>query len=700
MPRLRFSWVAAFLAAVLIHAVVLAALSWKSDEDEAAGAASGGSTISVALGTRGAGDSATMVAPVSTDSVAAAESTPLSPDTEALPPPLESAWPVDPEALALRPPGDAETVLPSFARPAATTSDDATVQVIAPREASPAAADDRSVLLPPKEMTASTSETVLARAAIQTKPTPPRDTEPVSAAEVRTAATASNDSTEEVVIPREVAPALVNERETPLEPMETKVVLPAPAALTAAGSTARVPDAPVAVETVLAPPASIGETLSEASVAISVAPSEVQAAAAPDRGMLPVTREIAATPPPPARPPNMNVGTSALHPPADAENVAAQPAQTIRPVATAVGGSTVRAGTPREVYAVSAAESAVLSRSAEITVTAPAVAATQATIPASQQSRSPSTVETVGAPVSPTAVAKPSSSGARAVPSREITMAAAVERAGAPPPITPVTSASSQLSFAQVVETKAAVPVGPPETAAFQTAPDPSTAATVPPSAAAIVEDASAVTPETRPAVPRPVERPPRADVASLAPPSEPDAQGQEPSTKVPGARQSQKRQPRPDTEASSNLDEPSRSTGNPGQPNDGETGVETPLVPSDPGQAGTEVASLAIDLSGDDGVPDGWSEYLGRLQTWLRQHKEYPRRARFRRQEGTTILHFVIDRDGRLRDYGIERSSGHELLDRAVIDMIERSRPLPPIPSHLGRGSLALTVPVQFILR
>ena len=168
----------------------------------------------------------------------------------------------------------------------------------------------------------------------------------------------------------------------------------------------------------------------------------------------------------------------------------------------------------------------------------------------------------------------------------------------------------------------------------------------------------------------------------------------------MPDARQSQKRQPRAGTEASSNLDEPSRPTGKSGQPDDGETGVETPLGPGGPGQAGAEAASLAIDLTGDDGVPDGWSEYLGRLQAWLRQHQEYPRRARFRRQEGTTILRFVIDRDGRLRDYDIEKSSGHELLDRAVIDMIERSRPLPSIPSHLGRGSLALTVPVRFVLR
>ena len=35
MPSVRLSWAAAFLAAILIHAVVLAALSWKSDSDEA-----------------------------------------------------------------------------------------------------------------------------------------------------------------------------------------------------------------------------------------------------------------------------------------------------------------------------------------------------------------------------------------------------------------------------------------------------------------------------------------------------------------------------------------------------------------------------------------------------------------------------------------------------------------------------------------
>ena len=792
MPRVRLSWAAAFLAAVLIHAVVLAALSWKSDSDETESAASGGSAILVALSAGGSGDSATMVAPVSTASVAAAESTPLSSDTQVLPPPPEAARSVDPEALALQPPGDAETFFaraatqakpapprdtepvsaaevptpttvpndsavevftprevepaPAVERetpleimetatvspaPAAPTAAGSTAQAldapvavetvpalpvsatdrrlqasvassVAPRETEAAAAPDRSVPPPPKEMTASTSETVPTRAATQAKPNPPGDAEPVPAPEVRIAANAPNDSTVEVVMPREVEPALAVERETPLEFMKTSVVPPAPAAPTSAGLTAQALDVPAAVETVLAPPASSPETPSEASVASSVAPREAQAqaAATPDNNVLPVTREIAATPPPPALPPSMNVTTSAPRSPADAENVAAQPARAVRSAATTVGGSTVTAISPREVGVASTSARTVLSQSAEIAVTAPAPASTRATVPASQQSRPPSTAETVGAPVSPTAAAEPGSSGTRAVPPREVAPAAAVERTDFPVQSVEVALVSSKPVIAQEAALTQTVPVSPPVIAAVQIAPDPTAASAVPPVVRAVVEVASTTAVEIERAVPRPVERPPRSDVASVEPPSEPDAQGQEPPTKAPGAWQSQKQELRADTEASSHEDEPSRSTGESGQPGDGKADAESPSGPIDAGQAGAEVASLAIDLTGDDGVPDGWSEYLGRLQTRLQQHKEYPRRARFRRQEGTTILHFVIDRDGRLHDYDIETSSGHEHLDRAVIDMIERARPFPPIPNHLGQSRLALTVPVQFVLR
>lgn len=700
MPRVRLSWAAAFLAAVLIHAVVLAALSWKSDSEETESAASGGSAISVALSAGGSGDSATMVAPVSTASVAAAESTPSSSDTQVLPPPPDAARSVDPEASASQPPGESETVPARSAQPAAATGNDSTVEALEPREVAPAAAIDRTVLLPLTEPTASSPETVFATAANGVTPTPPKDAEPVPAPRARTAATTPNVSIVGVLTPRQVASELADERESPLELMDTGVVPPTPAAPTAAGSTAQATDAPAAVKTVPAPPVSIAETPSETSVANSVAPREVQAAEAPDRGVLPATREIAATPPPPALPGNINVATSTPRSPRDVEKVTARTAGAATSSAATEGGPPAIPVTPREVDVASVADRAVLLQSETITVTVGAAASVQTAALVAQVPGPPTTVETVRVPTSPTATAEPNGLGAKAMPPRDVTPATAVVRADVPAPNVEVASVSSEPVIAQEAAVTQTVPVGPPATTAVQVAPVSTAVVAVPPAARAEVDVASTAAVEIETAVPRPVERPPRSDVASVVPPSEQGARVQEPTTTAPGARQSQKQEPRADAEASANVVEGPRSPGESRQTAAGGTGVEAPTGSRGAGEAGTEEESLAIDLTGDGRVPDRWSEYLSRLQTWLRQHKEYPRRARFRRQEGTTFLRFVIDRDGRLRDYGIEKSSGHELLDRAVIDMIERSRPLPPIPSHLERSSLALTVPVQFVLR
>jgi protein TonB len=90
----------------------------------------------------------------------------------------------------------------------------------------------------------------------------------------------------------------------------------------------------------------------------------------------------------------------------------------------------------------------------------------------------------------------------------------------------------------------------------------------------------------------------------------------------------------------------------------------------------------------------------MARLQAWLERHKEYPRRAQLRRQQGTALLYFVMDRDGDVLEYRVEESSGHTLLDREVAAMIERAQPLPEIPEDFGRSRLELLVPVQFHLR
>ena len=99
-------------------------------------------------------------------------------------------------------------------------------------------------------------------------------------------------------------------------------------------------------------------------------------------------------------------------------------------------------------------------------------------------------------------------------------------------------------------------------------------------------------------------------------------------------------------------------------------------------------------------GVAGAYVDYKSLLYAWLEKHKEYPRRARLRRQEGTAILHFVIDRGGRVLEYRIERSSGYKLLDTEVAAMIERASPLPEVPDEGSEERFVFVIPVTFNLR
>lgn len=119
-------------------------------------------------------------------------------------------------------------------------------------------------------------------------------------------------------------------------------------------------------------------------------------------------------------------------------------------------------------------------------------------------------------------------------------------------------------------------------------------------------------------------------------------------------------------------------------------------------GQGGSESGSNAgdADSTNGGGAPGVTNEYIAVLQAWLERHKRYPRHAQLRRQEGTALLYFVMDREGRVLDYRLEESSGHEILDGEVAAMIERAQPLPEMPEDVDRDRLELVVPVHFSLR
>jgi protein TonB len=92
--------------------------------------------------------------------------------------------------------------------------------------------------------------------------------------------------------------------------------------------------------------------------------------------------------------------------------------------------------------------------------------------------------------------------------------------------------------------------------------------------------------------------------------------------------------------------------------------------------------------------------DYLSRISAKLQRCKDYPRSARLRHIEGDVTLWFVIDRSGRVVDYRIARSSGHEILDEAVDAMIKKASPFPPMPDSMTQARLEITQPVTFRLR
>ena len=60
-------------------------------------------------------------------------------------------------------------------------------------------------------------------------------------------------------------------------------------------------------------------------------------------------------------------------------------------------------------------------------------------------------------------------------------------------------------------------------------------------------------------------------------------------------------------------------------------------------------------------------------------------------------LLRFRMDRDGKLLDSRIEKSSGSDALDQEALAALARAQPLPAPPVEVPGNPLELIVPVDF---
>ena len=89
-------------------------------------------------------------------------------------------------------------------------------------------------------------------------------------------------------------------------------------------------------------------------------------------------------------------------------------------------------------------------------------------------------------------------------------------------------------------------------------------------------------------------------------------------------------------------------------------------------------------------------------LQTWgmkvydrFAAGQRYPRQAVEEKLEGTVKVQVTVAKSGSIVGFAINRSSGYEILDAEVLNILERINPLPPLPE--GRDIYVFKVPLRF---
>nr|WP_305119205.1 energy transducer TonB [Tahibacter harae] len=114
------------------------------------------------------------------------------------------------------------------------------------------------------------------------------------------------------------------------------------------------------------------------------------------------------------------------------------------------------------------------------------------------------------------------------------------------------------------------------------------------------------------------------------------------------------------------------------------------------PALSATPLPGTAVADTGEAAVNNATLRVL----EWLAQHRRYPASARRARMQGTVEILVVLMPDGRLVNQRIAQSSGHEVLDRAAMDLLRRASPVPSAAFFTGEArQLELRLPVVYQL-
>ena len=117
----------------------------------------------------------------------------------------------------------------------------------------------------------------------------------------------------------------------------------------------------------------------------------------------------------------------------------------------------------------------------------------------------------------------------------------------------------------------------------------------------------------------------------------------------------------------------------------------------------GDGAAKIGIDLPQGGGGPDPAAslKFVRAVSTECMKLTSYPAKARNLGQHGTVVLRLMVSPSAksRLRSVSVERSSGHELLDKEAMEGCLRVPKLPRPPPGLEDRDFPVLLPIEFVL-
>ncbi len=92
--------------------------------------------------------------------------------------------------------------------------------------------------------------------------------------------------------------------------------------------------------------------------------------------------------------------------------------------------------------------------------------------------------------------------------------------------------------------------------------------------------------------------------------------------------------------------------------------------------------------------------KYQDQVRAVIHANRIYPRQARRLKMEGESVVRLEVMRDGHIKSYRFIKSTGYDVLDQAVEDIIKSSNPLPNVPASIQKVPVIINLPLGFKLQ